>query len=292
MENETNPEAEAPEVEDVQDDLDVEYDGDADEAEPEDDTEEVDLDGVKHRIPKALKGAFLMQADYTRKTQEIAEQRRELGERLAQQSQVSEQIVQAKARVVMVEQQLADYETIDWDGWEQRVSAFRAAGQYDQAQEDALALQSALRKHQALKEARAEAGQYVQSAQQEASLVAARESARQAQESMAYLEQHNIALTPDLAGKLITFGTQYGYSPQELNQITDARFIVAMHRLMELEKGAKTNKAVQQGLKAQSVQPAQKVRGANSAPSGRLDDRASVDAWMKARQAQAARKRG
>ena len=292
MENETNPEAEAPEVEDVQDDLDVEYDGDADEAEPEDDTEEVDLDGVKHRIPKALKGAFLMQADYTRKTQEVAEQRRELGERLAQQSQVSEQIVQAKARVVMVEQQLADYETIDWDGWEQRVSAFRAAGQYDQAQEDALALQSALRKHQALKEARAEAGQYVQSAQQEASLVAARESARQAQESMAYLEQHNIALTPDLAGKLIQFGTQYGYSPQELNQITDARFIVAMHRLMELEKGAKTNKAVQQGLKAQSVQPAQKVRGANSAPSGRLDDRASVDAWMKARQAQAARKRG
>jgi len=292
MENETNPEAEAPEVEDVQDDLDVEYDGDAEEAEPEDDTEEVDLDGVKHRIPKALKGAFLMQADYTRKTQEIAEQRRELGERLAQQAQVSEQIVQAKARVVMVEQQLADYETIDWDGWEQRVSAFRAAGQYDQAQEDALALQSALRKHQALKDARAEAGQYVQSAQQEASLVAARESARQAQESMAYLEQHNIALTPDLAGKLIQFGTQYGYSPQELNQITDARFIVAMHRLMELEKGAKTNKAVQQGLKAQSVQPAQKVRGANSAPSGRLDDRASVDAWMKARQAQAARKRG
>jgi len=292
MENETNLEAEAPEVEDVQDDLDVEYDGDAEDAEPEDDTEEVDLDGVKHRIPKALKGAFLMQADYTRKTQEIAEQRRELGERLAQQSQVSEQIVQAKARVVMVEQQLADYETIDWDGWEQRVSAFRAAGQYDQAQEDALALQSALRKHQALKEARAEAGQYVQSAQQEASLVAARESARQAQESMAYLEQHNIALTPDLAGKLIQFGTQYGYSPQELNQITDARFIVAMHRLMELEKGAKTNKAVQQGLKAQSVQPAQKVRGANSAPSGRLDDRASVDAWMKARQAQAARKRG
>lgn len=292
MENETNPEAEAPEVEDVQDDLDVEFDGDAEEAEPEDDTEEVDLDGVKHRIPKALKGAFLMQADYTRKTQEIAEQRRELGERLAQQAQVSEQIVQAKARVVMVEQQLADYETIDWDGWEQRVSAFRAAGQYDQAQEDALALQSALRKHQALKEARAEAGQYVQSAQQEASLVAARESARQAQESMAYLEQHNIALTPDLAGKLIQFGTQYGYSPQELNQITDARFIVAMHRLMELEKGAKTNKAVQQGLKAQSVQPAQKVRGANSAPSGRLDDRASVDAWMKARQAQAARKRG
>jgi hypothetical protein len=292
MEDETNLEAQAPEVEDVQDDLDVEYEGDADEAEPEDDTEEVDLDGVKHRIPKALKGAFLMQADYTRKTQEIAEQRRELGERLAQQAKTSDEIVQARARVVMVEQQLAEYETIDWDGWEQRVSAFRAAGQYDQAQEDALALQSALRKHQALKEARADAGRYVETAQQEAALASARESARQAQESMAYLEQNNIALTPDLAGQLIQFGTQFGYSPQELNQVTDARFIVAMHRLMELEKGAKTSRAVQQGLKAQSVQPAQKVRGANSASPGKLDDRASVDSWMKARQAQAARKRG
>lgn len=36
-----------------------------------DDTEEVEHDGQVYRIPRALKGAFLMHGDYTRKTQEL-----------------------------------------------------------------------------------------------------------------------------------------------------------------------------------------------------------------------------
>jgi hypothetical protein len=50
-------------------------------AQNEQETEEIDFNGEKHRIPKALKGAFLMQADYTRKTQEIAERGRSLEDR-------------------------------------------------------------------------------------------------------------------------------------------------------------------------------------------------------------------
>src|SRR4051812_34876614 len=42
------------------------------------DTFEVELDGQVHTLPAALKGAFLRQADYTRKTQELAEHRRAL----------------------------------------------------------------------------------------------------------------------------------------------------------------------------------------------------------------------
>jgi hypothetical protein len=46
-------------------------------AAPLDDFEEIEYgEGQKYAVPKALKGAFLMQADYTRKTQELAEQRR------------------------------------------------------------------------------------------------------------------------------------------------------------------------------------------------------------------------
>ena len=50
--------------------------GAPDEGQPEDDTEEVDWDGAKYRVPKPLKDALLRQADYTRKTQELADQRR------------------------------------------------------------------------------------------------------------------------------------------------------------------------------------------------------------------------
>ena len=47
-----------------------------DAAPPEDDDEEIDFKGEKYKIPKTLKDAFLMQEDYTRKTQEVAEERK------------------------------------------------------------------------------------------------------------------------------------------------------------------------------------------------------------------------
>ena len=51
-------------------------DTEAPEQEPE--TFDLELDGEVHTLPAALKGAFLRQADYTRKTQELAEHRRGL----------------------------------------------------------------------------------------------------------------------------------------------------------------------------------------------------------------------
>jgi hypothetical protein len=41
-----------------------------------DDAEEIDYEGSKYKVPKPLKDAFLRHSDYTKKTQEVAEQRR------------------------------------------------------------------------------------------------------------------------------------------------------------------------------------------------------------------------
>lgn len=49
-------------------------------AEPEDDLEEVEHDGKKYRIPKAVKPALMFQSDYTKKTQALAEQRKAFDE--------------------------------------------------------------------------------------------------------------------------------------------------------------------------------------------------------------------
>ena len=54
------------------------------EMEPPPELEEVEHEGKKYQIPKPLKGALLMQADYTRKTQEVAEQRRAVEEQQRQ----------------------------------------------------------------------------------------------------------------------------------------------------------------------------------------------------------------
>jgi hypothetical protein len=63
---------------DETDDDDGEGNPDADQADDEDDDgEEVEWEGNQYRLPKGIKDALLRQADYTRKTQEVAETRRE-----------------------------------------------------------------------------------------------------------------------------------------------------------------------------------------------------------------------
>lgn len=49
-------------------------------APPEDDLEEVEHDGKKYKIPKAVKPALMFQSDYTKKTQALAEQRKAFDE--------------------------------------------------------------------------------------------------------------------------------------------------------------------------------------------------------------------
>ena len=82
------PEADAPEVDaaDAEPDAGDEEDGDSgsdrDADEGDDETElrfvEIEIDGNKYEVPEELKDGFLMQADYTRKTQSLADYRKEV----------------------------------------------------------------------------------------------------------------------------------------------------------------------------------------------------------------------
>ena len=53
------------------------------ESEPADETDEIEKDGQKYRIPKALKDNFLMHRDYTHKTQALAEKERQIDATIA-----------------------------------------------------------------------------------------------------------------------------------------------------------------------------------------------------------------
>ena len=79
--------------------------------------EEVEHDGKTYKIPRPLKGALLMQADYTRKTQEVAEQRRQHEERVkafeAGQRSHTEHLSDL-ARVVAYNDAIAQFEKADW----------------------------------------------------------------------------------------------------------------------------------------------------------------------------------
>lgn len=79
--------------------------------------EEVDLDGEVYRVPPKLKEAVLRQADYTRKTQELAEHRRLL-ETQKQAIQIANAYQQAtaqeQAQLRDIESRLAGFQEVKW----------------------------------------------------------------------------------------------------------------------------------------------------------------------------------
>ncbi len=125
MDTETNlaePEVEVEELPEVEgstepDDADT-PEGESEEAEEE--TAEIERDGKTFKIPAALKDDFLRQADYTRKTQELAETRKELASHIEQAKQASEGEINARAKAVAIDAAIKQYENVDWDGLQAR----------------------------------------------------------------------------------------------------------------------------------------------------------------------------
>lgn len=87
------------------------------EASSEDDSEEVEFEGKQYKIPKELKPALLRTDDYTRKTQEVAAQRKAIEDK-AQFLQAREQVMAAAAQDMAdlraAEVELEKFRNADW----------------------------------------------------------------------------------------------------------------------------------------------------------------------------------
>jgi hypothetical protein len=87
--------------------------------EPAEDLDDLEYEpGKKYRVPKPVKDGWLRQADYTRKTQEVAEHRKALeAERQAfgQTAASVQQHIEAVADLRVVDRTLKEYENVDWE---------------------------------------------------------------------------------------------------------------------------------------------------------------------------------
>ncbi|MEA3002168.1 MAG: hypothetical protein QOH81_956 [Sphingomonadales bacterium] len=242
--------------------------GDADSAS---EIEEIEHDGRKYQVPKALKDAFLRQADYTRKTQEVADLRRAVeAERQAIRG-AGEAEVAARAQLVTIDQQLAHYQRIDWDAWEDQ---------------DPFEAQKGWRQFQQLQNARSQAaGQFAQVAQQR-HLVQQQETARQIEEGRAVLARDIKDWSPQLAEALLDHGvSQYGFQRGEIEEFTDPRMVKVLHDAWQYRSITRRQQQAQRHAAAQTAQPAARVGTSASPPKG-LDDRLSVDEWARRRNEQ------
>ena len=190
-------------------------------ADTDDGLVEAEFEGKSYKVPQELKDALLRQADYTRKTQEVAEQRKAVEERQAaleqQQTLLATQFEKA-VQLRSMQEKLAQYEALDWNAISEQdpSQAMKLNVAYQklqrEAQEAAFALNQAQSQQQQLTQAQRQ--QKLQEAQQE-------------------LFRHIPNFNAEVAEKIRKTAHEYGVSDQEINSIVDPRQIRILHDAMQ-----------------------------------------------------------
>lgn len=121
LEEVTAPEVEPNDEPDSEVEVEAEAESDTeDKAEQAEEFIEVERDGKTYRIPKAAEPLLMFQQDYTRKTQDLAEQRRQFEaarqEAMAMQ-ETREALFQEEAQLVNVRQGLARFQNVNWQAF-------------------------------------------------------------------------------------------------------------------------------------------------------------------------------
>jgi hypothetical protein len=254
---------------------------DSEQEQPEDDTDEVDHDGKKYRIPKALIPRLMKDADYTRKTQEVAQDRKALEterQTLAQQAQIQRELIKDHAKVTALSERVQAYAEADWNTWYQTDPQAAQAGWFDYQQtkdaHDAASRDLTAKEAKRLQDEQAN-------------------TARAMEETNRELAASIPDWGPQKVRDIATFAqSELGLTPDELGQ-SDARAWKAIHRLQQAEAELKALKSKQTKAanheKAQQSQPATRPKG-NFAPAG-LHDNLPADEWARRRNAQEAKRR-
>jgi hypothetical protein len=290
MDETTNPETEvaeedfveAPEadVEETEAEGDEAETADAEEgAEPsEDDSEETEYEGKRYKLPKELKEALLRQADYTRKTQEVAEQRRQIEQAqvdLVARAEAQRALVKDYAKVESIAERVEAYDKVDW----QTLS-----------RDDPGAAQQHWIQYQTLKDQQAKLVGEIQAKEQARSLEAQQEIAKQIQQGQEVLAREIKGWGPEAAQKVSRFATEnYGVTPQELATITDPRIIKLLHDAMTLRESQKATQVAKKAAEVVAVKPVKSLGTKTSAAKD--PNRMTTEEWVKWRNEQVAKRR-
>ena len=214
-----------------------------------------------------------MQADYTRKTQEIAELRKATEAQradLIRSAEIQQQFLSDVATVKGVEQQLDYFKTIDWPAY-QRMDPQGAQADWFQ--------------YQALKDQHQELNQSLESKKVEWNSLVERERATEIEKALAEVKRAIPDWSEQKAAEVTTFAKEHaGLTDAELAEITNPRVITALHEYMVLKREKQQRLAAAKLKKQQEIQPTPTVGG--SAPRKAVDDRVSVSDWMAAREKQ------
>lgn len=266
------------------------------EAEPEEE-EEFEFNGSKHKIPKkymdAVRPGLMMQADYTRKTQELAETRQALIAEREQQAALSEERITKIGAYKQAEEMIQRYHKLDWDQLEAQ------DWQLAQKRQREL-LQWQNRREHIAQEIRG-LDQQVQQVRYQAAMEAQGQVLKRIQEA-GDVYRRDIPTWKDDVQKVVQFGLQQGYTPAQMGLVperpeeallTDVRFGKLLHRAWQADELARKQQAAAQKRTqpASQAEPLQQVKPKGGGPSPRVSmEGASMDQYVAMRKAQMQKK--
>lgn len=279
--------AEGVETEATLDQPEVDEDGNPVEPEePPEETEEVEHDGKKYAVPKALAARIMKDADYTQKTQALAETRKALESRQAEINQAAEvqaQTFEQRVQLAQLDAALEQYATLDWSAYADQHgdrAAITAQAQWRQLEQAKATLQNEITEK--------ETGHR---------LVSERATATAIQEANEVLAREVEGYGSQLVSDVVKTASAYGFSPEELRDSfvgadgkADVRTFKLLAELTKLRSESATAKAkdqkAQTAAKVAAIKPASTVKPNAGQYKAGLDDSLPPDVWRQRFQAQ------
>ena len=240
---------------------------------PEDDEfEDVEWNGKTIKAPKGLKESLMMQADYTRKTQEVAEKRRELdgyAQQLTEQARTSEEDLTLRAKYMTNAEQLNEYRQINWDAW---------------TQQDPIEAQQAFIRFQNLERQTAEVGNQLQQRAQQRTVEAQQDLAKRINETREFAKTSIPNYTPEIEQRVIDFAVQNGVEIRDLQAAMNPTVFKILH-MARLGAEVMNKPATKPKTQAAPIQPLTKVGNRGGNPLSSKDPgEMSMDEYVKWRQ--------
>lgn len=276
----TEPEAEtqevAPETEAETAEVDPQ-EAEAGATPPQPEEVEVEIEGETYLIPKKISDKFIQHADYTRKTQDIAELRRALTsatEAQAIERAFTQSVSEEQKQLTLLDAQIAQFKQLDWSKVEDTSQLLHLRTQLDQ-----------------LKDSRADVDQSIKAKRSEFEGKIKEASNEAINAGKKYIEQNIKGFNESMKQGLFAYGLNEGYSRDELDRIVDPRIVVTLWKAHQWDslkasqpnvtnRAAKASPVIKPGATKQTPSRVQQLNRQFKEASGRANKTRAAEAYF------------
>lgn len=283
------PTNEAENEEATQDLSPEDQDTDGDESAAE--LEEIEYSGNKYKVPKELAPIISnaenmikgFQSDYTKKTTEVAEQRKALEaerQEYEREASIDRELVHEVGQLRSIEAELTQYQNVNWQQWQLADQAAASAG---------------MARYMQLQNAQRQTHGQVEGRRQEIAAIRQQNSAKVMSQAIESLSKPD----PDKGwdgkfddakrDKLTKFGLEIGYTHEELAGTSHPNMIKTLHLASIGYEALKKSRAATKPPPPAEAKPVPELSKGKGTVIKGLDDRLPIEEWVKRRNAQAAR---